>query len=58
LAWCSASSSVVQYLLGHSRLRPEQLLAQGHADSRPVTDNDTPEHRAANRRVEISLALR
>ena len=52
------AASVVQYLLARSSIRPERLVAQGHADSRPVTDNDTPVHRAANRRVEISTVLR
>jgi len=35
---------------------PSQTLsAVGYADSRPLTDNLTPEHRAKNRRVEIVI---
>ncbi len=34
------------------------LSAVGYADSRPVMDNTTPEHRAKNRRVEIVILER
>ncbi len=36
----------------------QDLSASGYADSRPVTDNLTPEHRAKNRRVEIVVQER
>jgi len=35
---------------GHQKIR-----AEGRADSEPVVPNDTPEHRAQNRRVEITV---
>lgn len=47
--------SVVHYLRVAANLDPARLVAQGHADSRPAAANDTPEHRAKNRRVEISV---
>jgi chemotaxis protein MotB len=36
----------------------DHLTAAGHADSRPLTDNLTPENRAKNRRVEIVVQER
>lgn len=47
--------SVVQHLgkvigIGHQR-----LLVEGHADTAPLVPNDTPAHRARNRRVEIVI---
>ncbi len=34
---------------------PQRLSAEPRADSEPLVANDTPEHRALNRRVEITL---
>lgn len=48
--------SVIHYWLNHSVLPSARLTAQGHAESRPVAINDTAQNRAANRRVEISIA--
>ena len=47
--------SVVEYLLGKNYVLPEEVSAVGYGPSRPLYPNDTPEHRAANRRVEIIL---
>ncbi len=47
--------SVVEYLLKKNYVLPEQISAVGYGPSRPLYPNDTPEHRAANRRVEIIL---
>jgi len=44
---------VVRTLSEQYGLQADHLTAAGHADSRPLTDNLTPEHRAKNRRVEI-----
>ena len=46
--------SVVHYWLG-TRIGPDRLSAEGHADSRPRGPNDSPENRAINRRVEVSI---
>ncbi len=47
--------SVVHYLIRRVGLPPERLTAQGQADTRPLFPNDSPAHRAANRRVELIL---
>lgn len=35
---------------------PNRITVAGHADTRPLVPNDTPLHRARNRRVEVILA--
>ncbi|WP_297055296.1 OmpA family protein [Thermosulfurimonas sp.] len=47
--------AVVEYLLKKGYVLPEQVAAVGYGPSRPLYPNDTPQHRAANRRVEIIL---
>ena len=47
--------SVVQHLLDHATINPARVSAQGYADSRPLVPNNSPENRAINRRVEISI---
>ena len=47
--------SVVQYLVDKAGINPKRLSGAGYGDHRPVAPNDTPEHRALNRRIEISL---
>lgn len=44
------AASVVR-LLAREGIAPQRLSAQGHAEFRPVTGNDTAEGRARNRRV-------
>ena len=50
--------SVVRTLSDRYEVPSHHLSAVGHADSRPQTDNLTPEHRAQNRRVEIVVLER
>ncbi|HSL04190.1 MAG TPA: flagellar motor protein MotB [Nitrospiraceae bacterium] len=45
--------TVVRTLSEQYGLQADHLTAVGHADSRPLADNLTPEHRAKNRRVEV-----
>jgi len=45
--------SVMRYLREQRGLPADRLAVAGYADTRPVVPNDTPEHRAANRRVEF-----
>lgn len=48
------ASSVANYLASHG-VNPNLLSAQGFGDSNPVVSNDTPQGRARNRRVDITL---
>jgi len=45
---------VVKFLVS-SGLKPQQVAAAGYSEFDPVVANDTPEHRAQNRRIEIVL---
>ena len=49
--------SVVHYLLEVSTLDSSRITVQGFAESRPLEPHDTPERRARNRRVEISVSF-
>ncbi len=49
------AASVVHYLMKNTNIDPARMTAQGFSDSRPLAPNTTPENRAANRRVEISV---
>lgn len=42
-------------LVAAADLDPTRFTVEGHADTRPVAPNDTPEGRAQNRRVEVVL---
>lgn len=46
--------SVANYLIKKG-VCPERIGTIGYADSHPLFSNDTPEHRALNRRVEILI---
>lgn len=48
------AASVVNYLAAHG-VNPGLLSAQGFGDAHPVVSNDTPQGRARNRRVAITL---
>jgi outer membrane protein OmpA-like peptidoglycan-associated protein len=48
------ASSVTAYLSSQG-INPQRLIAVGYGESRPIASNDTPEGRAQNRRVEITL---
>ncbi|PCH84855.1 MAG: type VI secretion system protein TssL [Piscirickettsiaceae bacterium] len=47
--------TVAQTLLDDGSVDETRLVIEGHAYTVPLVDNDTPEHRAQNRRVEIIL---
>lgn len=47
--------SVVHELVMNQKLNAERVTAAGHAETRPLAPNDSPENRARNRRVEINI---
>jgi chemotaxis protein MotB len=49
------AAAVVNYLASQG-VKSNLLSAQGFGDTHPVASNDTPEGRAKNRRVEITLS--
>ena len=49
------AEAVMQYMISQG-VKPELISAQGHGDSDPIAPNTTPQGRAQNRRVEITLA--
>jgi chemotaxis protein MotB len=49
------SVTVVKYLIDRQGIAPDRLSAVGYGDSRPVQPNDSPRHRAENRRVDIVI---
>lgn len=53
----SRSTQVLRQLISRPGIDPSRISASGFADTRPRGPNDTPEHRAANRRVEVVVVL-
>ena len=49
------AKSVLEYLSVRAGIAKERLSAIGYGSARPVTDNNTPEGKALNRRVEFKL---
>jgi chemotaxis protein MotB len=49
------AQTVMQYLIAQG-VNPVLVSAQGLGDANPVASNDTPQGRAQNRRVELTLA--
>jgi len=50
------ASVVARYLIGHG-IAAERLQAVGYADTKPISDNQTAEGRARNRRVSLVVDL-
>jgi chemotaxis protein MotB len=48
------ADAVKQYLVSQG-VKPDLVAAQGFGDANPAAPNDTPQGRAQNRRVELSL---
>lgn len=51
----SRAVSVTHELLRTAQLDESRFVVTGHADTRPRASNETPEGRASNRRVDISI---
>jgi chemotaxis protein MotB len=49
------ADTVMQFLIAQG-VNPSLVSAQGFGDANPVASNDTPQGRAQNRRVELTLA--
>jgi chemotaxis protein MotB len=47
------ASAVVLFLVSEGAFPPDRLAAAGYGEFRPRVPNDTPEHRALNRRVDL-----
>ena len=45
--------NVIKFLIEERDFDPARLSAAGYSEYRPLTDNDSPESRAENRRVEV-----
>jgi len=46
---------IASYLSGRVGIDPRRLQAVGYGSYRPLVPNDTPGHRAINRRVDLVL---
>ncbi len=51
------AGTVVRFFIEKGNLNPKRFTAEGFADTRPTLPNDTPEHRAQNRRVNIVFVI-
>ncbi len=49
------ATAVRQYLLDNMRLNPAVISAVGYGETQPVANNETPEGRAKNRRIDIRI---
>jgi len=47
--------SVVKYFMETKKFDPTRLSGIGYGEYRPIGDNETPEGRSANRRIEINV---
>lgn len=49
------ADAVVQHLLGNLPISPANLNAMGYGETRPVANNETPEGRKRNRRIDVVI---
>jgi chemotaxis protein MotB len=46
---------VLHSMLQNPEVAEDRVVVQGFADTRPLVENDSPQNRAKNRRVELIL---
>ncbi|WP_413585982.1 OmpA family protein [Bdellovibrio sp. HCB274] len=49
------SSAVVRYFVKYHKLNPKRFVSISYGDQKPIVPNDTDEHKAMNRRIEILI---
>ncbi len=49
------AAGVIEYFIKEQGLDPKRFSAAGYGEYRPLGDNETPENRARNRRIEITI---
>ncbi|MBN2408004.1 MAG: flagellar motor protein MotB [Elusimicrobia bacterium] len=49
------SLSIVHYMTEVENMNPSNFVPMGYGEYRPLYPNDSPEHRAQNRRIEINI---
>lgn len=52
------AKTVVNYFIAKSLVKPEQAVTKGWGSSKPLAENQTPQGRQKNRRVEVFLYIR
>jgi chemotaxis protein MotB len=52
------STNVIKFFINEAKIEPNRLSASGYGEYYPIADNDTPEGRAKNRRVDIVILSR
>lgn len=51
----SRASAVVRYFVKYHKLDPKRFVSISYGDQKPVVPNDTEEHKAMNRRIELLI---
>ena len=49
------AQSVKSYILANMRIDPTKVSAVGYGETRPIANNETPEGRAKNRRIDVVI---
>lgn len=52
------AKSVYDYILTNGKIAPARLSYKGYAETKPKVANDTPEHKAMNRRTEFKVTAK